>query len=75
MICSLCGSKNYDGAVDNIGDFICVDCWADGSARKKGRIAETFVPANTYYAVNYPQEMKQRIIDAYNKGATPNDKQ
>ena len=62
--CILCGS-NYDGCLNEDGDFICVDCWADGSAI--GHTAVAAVPTEFPLYVNYPAEMLNRFVDACNK--------
>jgi len=51
MACVFCGQSGYDGAIDNFGDYICVDCWASGKARSSGRVAKIFVPADVPYQV------------------------
>lgn len=71
MSCVICGQKNVDGAIDMLGDEICVDCWADGSAKIEGRVAKSFVGAIVPYSVNYPIEMQNRFINACNGKGTP----
>ena len=66
MSCIYCGQGNVDGAMSG-GSFICVDCWADGSAQMDGHYAEQFVAPVTPYAVNYPAEMQDRFLDACNR--------
>jgi len=46
--CALCGQKNVDGAIDQFGDFICVDCLALGEARFAGRKAKVLTPVPGY---------------------------
>jgi hypothetical protein len=65
--CVICGQKNVDGAVDNNGDYVFADCWADGSAGFEGRVAKSAVPADVPYGVNYPPESFKRFLDACNK--------
>lgn len=67
MGCAICGQRNVDGAMDNLGGYICVDCWASGEAHMLGRTAETFVPANVPYDVVYPVDVQQSFLDACNK--------
>jgi hypothetical protein len=61
--CILCGQRNVDGAIDQYGDFICVDCWALGDAKMNGRTAKTLapVPGFDYSGLNYG-----KILDCYN---------
>lgn len=66
MGCVICGQSNVDGAMDNFGDYVCVDCWANGEAAFEGRVAEAFVPAQVSYHVDYPVDMQQRFLDACN---------
>ena len=30
--CALCGQRNVDGAIDQFGEFVCVDYFATGEA-------------------------------------------
>lgn len=66
MGCAICGQRNVDGAMDNFGDYVCVDCWASGEAAMEGRHAETFVPAVVPYPVDYPEEVVQQFLDGCN---------
>lgn len=52
MKCVICGSKNYDGGFDQYGNFVCVDCIADGSAECEGRNVEVNVEADTSFSYN-----------------------
>lgn len=70
MACVFCGQSGYDGAIDNFGDYICVDCWASGKARSSGRVAKIFVPADVPYQVEYPPEVAQAFLDACNNEKT-----
>ncbi len=64
MKCVLCGQKNVDGAVDQFGDFVCVDCFATGDAAVAGRVAKVLAPVPGY---DYSGLNHQKILDAYNK--------
>lgn len=66
MGCAICGQSNVDGAMDNFGDYVCVDCFASGEAAFDGREAETFIPAQVPYDVEYPVDVQQRFVDACN---------
>ncbi len=66
MNCTICGSKNWDGALDESGLYVCVDCWANGEAFHQNRTAVSFVPANVSYHVNYPSDMQEKFINACN---------
>ena len=66
--CALCGQRNVDGAIDQQGSFVCVDCFADGEAHLDGRVAKVLMPAadifgSTEYAANLNY---RRILAAYN---------
>lgn len=65
--CAICGSSGYDGAIDDGGDYVCVDCWANGEAALDGRHAEAFVPADVPYQVSYPPDMARGFLDACNR--------
>lgn len=41
----MCGQRNVDGAIDQHGDFVCVDCFATGEAQLSGRMAAALSPA------------------------------
>lgn len=64
--CAICGQRNVDGAIDDCGDYICIDCWASGEAGAGGRYAVIAVPAITSYHVDYPPEMHERFLRACN---------
>jgi len=66
MGCAICGQRNVDGAIDDFGDYICVDCWATGEAAMEGRRAVSFVPAVVPYQVEYPAEVVQKFLDGCN---------
>lgn len=66
MKCAMCSQRDVDGAVDDSGEYVCVDCWASGEARFAGRTATSFMPAIVPYSVNYPSAMQQRFLDACN---------
>ena len=66
MRCSICGSCGYDGALDDGGEYVCVDCWADGEAAYRGRTAVSFVPATFSLPVTYPAGMQRRFVAACN---------
>lgn len=66
MSCVLCGQRDVDGAIDQCGQYVCVDCWASGEAAMSGLQAQAFVGANVPYAVSYPAEMQRRFLDACN---------
>jgi len=42
--CVICGQRNVDGALDQNREFVCVDCFADGSAKFSGRKAKALAP-------------------------------
>ena len=67
MKCAICGQANVDGAIDQAGEYICVDCWADGSAYYEGRMAHTFLPAPSPFMVDYPHHVAQNFLDACNQ--------
>ena len=62
--CALCGQRNVDGAIDQFGDFVCVDCFAEGEARFHGRKAEVLAPVPGY---NYSGLNHNKILAAWNK--------
>jgi hypothetical protein len=64
MKCVLCGQKNVDGAIDQFGDFVCVDCFALGEAQYAGREAKILAPVPGY---DYSSLNHQKILDAYNR--------
>jgi hypothetical protein len=66
MNCTICGQGNVDGAIGTSGGYICVDCWASGEAYIRGEQAESFVPANVPYHVDYPIDIQKRFLDACN---------
>ncbi len=66
MRCQLCGQGSVDGAVDQIGDFVCVDCWADGSAQYEGRKARAAMPAQGVIPTSYPSYMYRHFVDKAN---------
>lgn len=65
MGCVICGQRNVDGAIDQCGNFVCVDCFATGEAKYHGRRAEVIcpVPGYDYSGLNFSQ-----IRDAWNGG-------
>lgn len=67
MGCVICGQRNVDGAMDNFGDYVCLDCWANGEAHSQMRQAQAFVPAVTPYQVDYPMEMQKKFLEACNR--------
>ena len=66
--CILCGQRNVDGADNQFGDFVCVDCWALGDAQYAGFKATTLQPVPTVLgrAVNYSGLDFNKILAAYN---------
>jgi hypothetical protein len=64
MKCVLCGQENVDGAIDQFGDFVCVDCWALGEAQYVGCKAKILAPVPGY---DYSSLNHQKILDAYNR--------
>lgn len=57
MNCRLCGASDfYDGAIDNGGSFVCIDCIANGEVERE-EIAY-MQPVNPFMGqvVNYPSE-------------------
>lgn len=64
MKCDICGQRNIDGAIDQFGDFVCVDCFATGEAKFAGRKAEVLspVPGYDYSGIDF-----NKVKDAYNK--------
>jgi hypothetical protein len=66
MKCVICGSRGYDGCLDEGGDYVCVDCWANGEAAIQGRRADTYVPAEFYTHVDYSAEMQRNFVRACN---------
>ena len=66
MNCIYCGQGNVDGAM-SAGSFVCVDCWADGTARMDGREAEQYAPPSTPYSVIYPLGGQEAFLKACNK--------
>lgn len=74
MQCTICGQRNVDGALDDKGDCVCVDCWANGEAACRGREATQFVPAVSMFPVTYPADMQRRFLDSCNgKGGGAHD--
>lgn len=69
MRCELCGQRDVDGAIDNTGSFVCIDCWADGSAQCEGRIAEVATPVQGIIPTYYSSHMHQAFVDRCNRGA------
>jgi len=67
MKCEICGQGGVDGALDQMGDYVCVDCWADGSANYEGRTANTFSPAPSLFDVDYPNHVSQGFLNACNR--------
>ncbi len=68
MKCAICGlSGDYDGAIDDSGDWVCVDCWASGEAYCSGRTAVSAAPAQGIITTHYPQELCRRFVAACNK--------
>lgn len=63
MGCVLCGQSYVDGAIDQMGDFVCVDCFANGEAHFNGREAEIIAPVPGY---DYSGIDHQKVLDAYN---------
>ena len=63
MKCVLCEQRNVDGAMDQCGDFVCVDCWATGEAKFSGRKAKVLspVPGYDYSGLDYAKS-----LEAYN---------
>ncbi len=64
MKCTICGQRNVDGAIDQNGEFVCVDCFADGSAKFSGRKAEAMapVPGFDYSSINH-----KKTLESWNK--------
>ena len=63
MGCALCGQGSVDGAIDQFGEFVCVDCFANGEAHFDGREAEVLAPVPGY---DYSRLNHKKILDAYN---------
>lgn len=63
MKCIICGQSNVDGADNQYGEFVCLDCWADGSAEYEGYIAVSASPVPGY---NYSGVNSQGYLDALN---------
>ena len=63
MKCAICGQRNVDGATDQFGDFVCVDCFATGEAKFAGREAKTLAPVPGY---DYSGQNHREILDAFN---------
>ena len=63
MRCLFCGQSNVDGGIDKNGNFICVDCVAEGI----GGDIETVCPANTPYYTDYSGVNFREIRDSWNK--------
>ena len=67
MRCILCGQRNLDGAIDNIGDFVCVDCWYDGTAHHEGREARLAAPVEGLIPTHYPEHTRRAFVDRANR--------
>ncbi|MCL6615833.1 MAG: hypothetical protein K6T39_01690 [Anoxybacillus ayderensis] len=67
MRCVICGQGYVDGAIDSFGDYVCVDCWANGEAEYQGREAVEFVGADVPYYVDYQPELIESFLDACNR--------
>lgn len=69
MRCKLCGQGNVDGAIDQFGDFVCVDCFATGEAYLAGRKAKVLSPApDIFGSTAYATGLNHRkILDAWNR--------
>ena len=63
--CAICEQKNVDGAIDQFGQFICVDCWAFGEAKACGSIAVKSSPVPGY---DYSGIDDRKVLEAYNRG-------
>lgn len=63
MRCKICGQSGVDGAYDQYGDFVCVDCWADGEAYMEGRHAEILSPVPGF---DYSGLDTKKILHAFN---------
>jgi len=66
MHCKFCQQPDVDGAITEQGEYVCLDCWADGTARSNGEIAQSFRPAVVGYHVEYDTDMQRQFIDACN---------
>ena len=66
MRCEICRQKDVDGALDQNGNYVCVDCWANGEAYMRGMKATVFTPASFCMPVDYPTDMQERFLDACN---------
>lgn len=66
MGCVICGQRNVDGALNENGEYVCLDCWVVGEASARGMIAVEAVPAKVSYPVYYPPDVTQRLLDACN---------
>lgn len=65
-MCVLCGQRNVDGALNQSGDFVCIDCFADGNAHFMGMRATNIVPASTPYFVDYSSINEIKYLSALN---------
>lgn len=62
--CAVCkGPGHYDGAIDAMGQYVCIDCWANGSAQIAGKRAQIAAPAK---GTPYDPDLNRRFIDACN---------
>jgi hypothetical protein len=67
MKCKLCGQRNVDGAFDQFGDFVCVDCFAEGNAHFSGRQAQVMAPAPLFGSTSYAKRLNHKnMLDAWN---------
>ena len=60
MKCIMCDQRNVDGAIDQHGDFVCVDCFAEGNAKFSGRKVRVLspVPGYDYSRIDYAKTIK-----------------
>jgi len=65
MRCKICGQSGVDGAYDQYGDFVCIDCFATGEAYMSGLHAEMLAPVPGF---NYPglAQREEEILRAWN---------
>jgi hypothetical protein len=61
--CACCGtSANIDGCINQHGDWVCVDCWYTGDARRDGFVAKSAVPADFFGT--YPKHCYDSLLAA-----------
>jgi len=65
--CAICNAPDfYDGAINQYGDYVCVDCWAAGEGEIRGYRAEIASLAEGIVPTHYPASMQRDFLRACN---------